>query len=527
VRGPASAVLGGLFLAALAVVLPVGLHLSAGARDLRVTVRSAEPYEIVKRSGATLAPAVAGPPELLHRLELEGAPDRDDPGMWLRTWQVTYGHRWERQVTVPVLAGAFDAEGKPWPCAVAVRFSPRFFENPPGGEDVVAVIDRLVRAQFPFEVLGLRFARVGRTRIDVRPEEGGLLVSGVISLADSARDPTAFSFSTKIALGEHDGDLTAKIERVSLTWSGATRHDPMVALASMFIDVDAQARAVLTGRLGGALAFLKLPKEPLAIFDARPGDRFTLRLCDAPESHADGVTLRLRLTGALAEPRLDPAVPGPPHLEARPTLGPAPDAGAPPSFDAAVSAAGVQQALYVLWQSGELAAWGRQARVIGALRDKLQDRLAFDLEAVSPHLPPVVLPGGDGDDGALRVRFGDLELGSAGGKRVAAHGDLLARARVEDGVLGLSAELADLRVNCIAGHAGEWRLTPCFSDVVPVLRESGLTSAGLPLDLPIPDRLLRIDLVLGSALVLQGLTGEVSGSPPELRVRGEAKLVRR
>jgi hypothetical protein len=300
---------------------------------------------------------------------------------------------------------------------------------------------------------------------------------------------------------------------------------------------------VLAGRLSGALSFLKLPTEALSILDGRPEDRFTLRLCDAPEVHPDGVTVRLRLTGTLAAPRLDPAVPGPPHLEARPDPGPVPSPQ--PTFEAAVSAAGVQQALYVLWQSGGLAAWGKQERVTSALRDKLQDRLAFDLGAVDPRLPPVVLPdlpdegGADAEASpgavtapgppaeAFRIRFGDLELGSAGGKRVAAHGDLLAWARVEGGVLGLSAQLADLRVNCIEGGAGAWRLSPCFSDVVPVLRESGLTSAGLPMDLPIPDRLLRIDMVLGTSLVLRGLTGEVSGSPRALRVRGEARLVRR
>ena len=524
-RRGVDALAGALLLAVIVAALPVGMRLAGSGPELAVTLHAPDPFEIA-RPGAPLAPASAGPPELLPRLERSGEPDRDDPGLWLRTWQVTYGHRWERQVTVPVLAGPFDPEGQPWPCAVAVRLAPRFFDDhKPGGDDVEAVVDRIVRAQFHFDVVGLRFPRVARTQISIRPEEGGLVVSGLVVLADAPRNPTQLSFSTHIVLGERDGDLTTKVERVGLTWKGATREDPLVALASMFIDVDAQARDVLAGRLSGALAFLKLPKEPLALLDGRPDDRFTLRLCDAPEIHPTGLTVRLRFVATLAEPRLDASVPGPPHLEARPELGPIP--ASQPTFEAAVSAAGVQQALYVLWQSGALAAWGRQDRVISSLRDKLQDRLAFDLGAVIPRLPPVVLPEGGGKDDAFRVRFGDLELGSAGDKRVAAHGDLLAWARVEDGAIGLSAELADLRVNCVAGGPGAWELSPCFSDVVPVLRESGFTSAGLPLDLPLPDRLLRIDLVLGTTLVLQGLEGEVSGSPPMLRLRGEARLVRR
>jgi hypothetical protein len=190
-----------------------------------------------------------------------------------------------------------------------------------------------------------------------------------------------------------------------------------------------------------------------------------------------------------------------------------------------VSAAGVQQALYMLWQAGELAVWGRQDQVAAALRQKLQDRLAFDLGAVDPRLPPVVLPGSE--TGAFRVRFGDLALGQAGARAVRAHGDLLARGRVGDRTLGLEGELVDLRVSCADGKPGAWLLSPCFSDVVPVLRESGITSAGLPLDLPIPDRLLRLDLVLGNELSLSGLEGEVSGAPPQLRIRGEARLTPR
>jgi hypothetical protein len=526
VRRGIDALTGALFLGALAIALPLGLSASRGKRELSVTVRANEPYEIAQNRAAPLAPAIAGPPELLPRLERAGEPDRSDPGLWLRTWQITYGRRWERQVTVPVLAGAFDPEGKAWPCAVAVRLGPRFFDDgAPGGEDLESVISRIVRAQFPFDVYGVHFAAVSNTSLSVRPVEGGLEVQGGIVLADGVKDPTQFAIKTKIALGEHGGDLAARIENVSVTWRGRTRHNPLVEMASMFIDVDEQARGVVAEKLRGALGIMKLPKEPLAIFADRPNDRFHLRLCDAPESHPSGVVVRLRIKGALAAPRVDAAIPGPPHVEARPEPSPVEGREAPP-FEAAVSAAGVAQALYVLWQSGELAAWGKEPRVIESMRQKLGDRLAFDLGAIDLRLPPVVLPEGRPD--AFLVRFGDLELGtSPRGERVVAHGDVAAVARVSEGGIGLAGTLADLRVNCVAGQRGAWKLSPCFSDVVPVLRDNGLTTEGLPLDLPIPDRLLRLNLVLNTDLVLRGLVGEVSGTPPMLRIKGEARLVKR
>jgi hypothetical protein len=549
------AALGALLALALAAALVIALHLSAGARELRVTLRAPEPYELAPRPRQPLAPVTVGPPSLLGRLDAAaGQPDRADPGLWLRTWQVTYGRRWERQVTVPVLAGPFDPEGKPWPCAVAVRFSPRFFDDDkPGGEDVEAVVDRMVRAQFPFSVMGLHLAAVASTTLHVRPVEGGLSVTGDVLLADSKRDPTDFALDAKIAVGEKDGDLTARIERLHVAWRGNTRRDPLVELAAMFLDVDAQARRIVGEKLGAALAILRLPKEPISIFPDRPGDRFTLRLCDAPDAHPDGLTVRLRVVATLAEPRFAPAIPGPPHLEDRPVLPPpgagappagagappagagappagagAPPAGAgapPPTFEAVASAAAVQQALYAAWQGGEMAAWGRDPRTREALARQLQDRLAFDLGDVTPLLPPVVLP--EGAPGALRVRFGALEVGHTGARRVLVHGDVLAGARVADGALGLSGTLSDLRMTCVEGAPGELRLTPCFSDVVPALRDSGVTGEGLPLDLALPGRLLRLNLVLGTDLVLRGLSGEVGGSPPQLRLRGEARLVKR
>lgn len=523
-RRGSDAALGVLVLAALFVALPLGLWGSSGARDLRVAVRSPEPFSIASSPReAALVPATPGPSSLLPRLTRRGEPDRSDPGLWLRTWQVVYGKRWERQVTFPMLVGPFDPEGEPWPCAIAARLSPRFFDDgKPGGEDVESVVDRVVRSQFPFSVMGLRFAAVSTTSLRVRPIAGGVEVSGGVVLSDSSRDPTRFTIRAKIALGERDGDLAAKIEQVSVRWQGRTRRDPLVELASLFVDVDDQARSVVAGKLAGSLAIFKLPRDPIAIFPDRPDDRFRIRLCDAPDARPEGLTVRLRLVASLAEPRVDPRVPGPPHLEAPPTM--PPSRADPPTFEGVLSAAAVQQALYAMWQGGRLAAWGRDPRVLSAVRRKMGDSLAFELGTIDARLPPTVVPDAGG---ALRVRFGALDVGRTGDRRVHAHGDVVAGGHVAGDRLALAGTLSDLRVSCASARAGEQRLTPCFSDVVPALRDSGVTSEGLPLDLAVPDRLLRMSLVLGTELVLDGIEGEIQGNPPALHLRGEARLARR
>jgi hypothetical protein len=522
----AEALVGLCALALFAIALPAGLHFAGSAPELSVTVRAPGPHAVDARPGGPPAPATAGPPELLPRLERAGEVDLAGPGLGLRTWQITYGRRWERQVTFPVLAGPFDPEGKPWPCSIAIRLGPGFFDDgKPGGEDVEAVLDRAVRAQFPMDVLGLHFAEVATTAIRVRPAAGALEVSGSITLADRTRhgDPTQFSFSAKIVLREQAGDLAARLQGLSVRWTGRTRQDPLVALASMFLDVDEQARGVLAGKLQGTLSILKLPREPFPLTDSRPSDKFRIRLCGHPSVDPSGLAVRLRLVAEIAEPRVDPRVPGPTHLDAPPEL-PAADPGAG-NMEAAASPAAVHQALYALWQSGELGAWGRRGDVLASLRDKIQDRVAFDVTAVDLRLPPSVLPPAPGDEG-FRVRFGDLALGRLDdGRLVAAHGDILGRARVVGGRLGLAGTLADVRVNCVSGRPDAWTMTPCFSDVVPVLREGGLTSEGLPLDLPVPDRLLRIALVLGTDLVLRDLRAETRAG--QILLKGDARLVPR
>jgi hypothetical protein len=522
----AETALGALLILAVGAGLPLGILSSGRARDLQIGVTTPEPHAIAPRPEEPLGPLTVGPPELLPRLEQRGAPDRAAPGLSLLTWQVTYGHRWERQVTFPVLYGPFDPEGTPWPCAFAVKLAPSFFDDgKPGGADVEAVLDRMVRAQFPMNVFGLHFASVASTALKVRPIAGALEVSGAVTLADGGRggDPTRFYLKGRIGLGERDGDLAPKLEDLQVTWAGRTRHDPLVSFASFFMNVDAQARGEVRARLEAALSVLKLPKEPFALFEDRPSDRVVIRLCNAPVSRPDGLTVNLRVVAKLAEPRVDPQIPGPTRLVLAPRIGALAESGPEePTLSAVASPAAVHQALYLLWQAGQLTRWGTRRDVVSSIRDKLADRLALDFAALQVRLPPSVLSGDPGD--TLSVRFADVALGRLeDGRTAVAHGDVKAAAEIEGGRIGLRGTLTDLRITCVAERPQGFTLSPCFSDVVPVIRQSGFTSEGLPLEMPIPEKLLRLNLVLGTDLVLRDVRAELTGG--ELRLRASAQLV--
>ncbi len=153
-------------------------------------------------------------------------------------------------------------------------------------------------------------------------------------------------------------------------------------------------------------------------------------------------------------------------------------------------------------------------------------------------LPPVVVAMDKGaiDKGAaesaFRVRFGALGLGSMpDGRALMTYGEMRATAKIQsqEGTPRLAAEgtLVDLAASCVGGKSGAFELKPCLSDVVPVLREGGISSVGVPFDLPLADRLMRLNLVLGAELVLEGVEAETRGSPPVLHLRAQAKLVQK
>ncbi len=534
--------LGALVIALFMAILPLGMMISNDDVELRVMLPTPAPREIVASQASPLARPEVGPPSIFPRLEKKGELDLEGAGLALRSYRAVWGKRWEREVSWPVLRGPFDAEGTAWPCAIAIRFGPRFFDDgKPGGDDVEAVVSRVIRDQFPIDVFGMHFAAVAATNIHVKPVNGGVLIEGGITLADGGKtgDPTHFSVKATIALAERGGDLEAGIKDLSVGWSGKTRSAPLIALASLFIDVDEQARSVVAGRLKNVLSILKMPKEPLAPLPGRSNDRLLVRLCGAPVAKPEGLTVMIRVNAKLAEPRFDPSVPGPTHLDAPPK----PDdvawgKGEPAPVEAIASEAAIHQALYLLWQSGGLAAWGKRRDVVNGLEQKLAERLTLTVSEVDMRLPPVVVAMDKGaiDKGAaesaFRVRFGALGLGSMpDGRALMTYGEMRATAKIQsqDGTPKLAAEgtLVDLAASCVGGKSGAFELKPCLSDVVPVLREGGISSVGVPFDLPLADRLMRLNLVLGAELVLEGVEAETRGSPPVLHLRAQAKLVQK
>jgi hypothetical protein len=461
-----------------------GLHVDLSTPGLHASAPSP--------SSPLPAPAV-GPPSLLPRLQLRPRPAATT-GLSLLGYRVDYSHRWEREITLPLLTGPFDAEGAQASCGLALRLGRGLFAGPDGSAAFSAEAARMATKFFPatysFSEISVEFPAVERVEARLDPRVGVVHVSLLVHLIDG----TEVSAETDVRLGVADGRV--RLERagpVKARWSGKTRDDlernPLVA-GAMMLDrmfgggdlVGKLAQAEIGRQADGLLSQvnvgLEALHEPFVPFHDRPDDRAVLRVARAPRVDPQGITLSLCPLLSLAPPLVDPAMRVVPRLRAAPPL-PSPSSAPSPSrpgdrssgtIELVANADGLNQLVYLLWQTGGLRALGGSSVLLDSLPEAVR-ALAFDVTGFDPLLPP--LAGLPTRDDGLSFTAANVALGRWGDRTVLGHADLLVGVASEAGAVRVRASLLEPRVDCAELRAdGRYRLTPCLADLLPVAREA-------------------------------------------------------
>ncbi len=530
------AAVGSFFALGAMATLPAVLALSAAPPDagLHVTLTNGRTHVVVSARAVSDTGVEVEPLSIRARLIARGGADFEGPGLALRRWSLSYGHRWDREVVLPVLRGPFDRVGTPWPCALGLRIAPQLLDRGAGvGNDLATAIARRLADLFPRDAgtppFSLHFPESRTITLRITTESGALHGHYVIALVDG----TTFRGGVRLRFEEHDGDLVARPEVTSFDWTGGSRTDWRLRVVDLFSGVvDRRARAVAEQRIHERVAeifddAMDRIRRPFGLSEDRPGDQFELRFCGPPHIDTHGMAFTLGATVRLQAPRIDAGVDGPVHLDDTPRWASMPAARG--DVEVVGSAAIAQQAMYVLWQSGRLGAWGRNPRAIDDVRGRIADRLTATIDSLDPRLPPTITLEPTAGQARWRIRVADLGIGhDVDARRVRAHGDAVVRVADRNGVIGIRGTFADLRIDCAAGE-GTARATlwPCLSDVVMAVRAE--PGGGIPLewwlDERVLDRFLRVRLDGALALELTHVRSTMDGTPASARLSADARFV--
>lgn len=487
--------LGTAILIGAGVALPSGLLWSSHDEDLHVDVGKHRAFGIADEEARHVGPA-----EILPRVQ-HTTRGEDGPGVELQTWKLTYGGRWDREVTWPALRGPFHAPWSEWPCALGLVLRPEMFDDgTPGGDDLASVIDAEIRRAFPIG-LDRRVPKVVRDAVEL-PNVHDTKV--VVTLGDGyldARADIVFVDGATVAVDarlklerrplsdepneEDPGDLEAVVVRARLLqWTGPTRSGVFQQIIGKVARRVGKgiAQQYVRDHVVKTLAPLRLP-TPRAVLPGRAGDRLGVALCADPEIRPDGVRLPLRISAELS-PERDPTIPGPVRIGGALRW---PEEANGSRLQVVFSPEGLSQLVYLAWQSGLLSEWAEDPDLLDSFEAKAADRLAFELTGLDLDLPPTFLPGND--DG-WRLRVAQVGLGPMDDRQVVAHADMHLTALGTTDVIGFRGRVERVWMNCAELRAKKgFRLSPCLSDVLPILRDSDELRE--PVEMTLDPRLLK------------------------------------
>ena len=290
-----------------------------------------------------------------------------------------------------------------------------------------------------------------------------------------------------------------------------------------------EAQDTITDQIDYALADLAFGmaklKHPFAPLPSRPNDTVALSLAKDPTISPEGIAIPICAKVNIGGSKRDPAITGPVFVEPLNDFDTqrASFDTASPDLELIANANGINQVLYLLWQSGTLRELGQSSALLDVLPESIR-ALAFDVTGFDPGLPPTVAQSISASKGnQLTVVLGDVALGTWDRRRVVGHA--VTTVGVEQG--DLSARFQQMAVNCVeaVSRPPQLKLTPCLSDLLPAVRET-LQEKPLTHRIPSDDLLRRLpDFTFeGLKLDLSKLRVNTTASPATLRFHVDTKF---
>lgn len=447
--------------------------LAPPAPDLHATLPA--PYRLAPSAGEVLV----GPPSLLPRVEHERW---GGPSLTLDTWRVDYGRRWQRSITAAELRGPLEPENAPW-CGVSARISPGMLDPAQAGAGLTSVVraelDKVLPMTLPCGLTSVHLSRPKDVKLALVPKGGQIHIQAVAELNDGTRVGGASAIRLTAAGGKLRIERTKGVEPLfDGPGRAACEGSPLVKLGNLwwrYVEghkeslVMSVARAEMTRRVTPALdainAALARLHEPFPLFEGG-AQRISMRLAEQPVVDERGIGLRLcgdlDLGPAQHVGRVDAAITGPPKIDAAPP--PIPDPGAGARIDVALNAAALNRMVHLLWQMGELRRWGTSTAILDQLPDDVR-ALAFEVTGFDPRLPPVL------HGNPLRITAANIAVGSWDERTVFGFGTGALRLSQRGERVIVSATIDRLAVSCGAPSAAGWLVTPCLSELLPLVEE--------------------------------------------------------
>lgn len=541
--------------------LPVALESTSGAVDLAVRVPARHQVLRDDRDQGTWASVFPN-----HGVTRSRSPSNSGARLDLATYGIDYGEAWHREVTLPSLVGRFADEGF-GVCGYSVHLGAALFDTDKAGRGIKTAVHRRVVEKFPHSIddedsgIHVRLPDVRSTDFDVAFVEGYAWIRLEVVLADTTRFAVRFPVRVTARAGvpfvERVREVPPTVEftgpvREQLVQQGRNKGTGYgaglgCAAGAAFGGPIGCGLGMLLGALAGnavgeSMANTEIPKRAEAMAESkidemleefglgmkklsnpihpnakRPRDAIKLALRQDPQVSRDGLSFTLCASITAAAPKTDASIHGSPFWE---SPSPTPPAGPEAAISIALNDDAVQQVIYYAWQSGVLAEAGMSSFVLQRMPDEIR-LAAFDFTGFAPQLPPVL----DRSRGGLAFVVGDVNVGTMGKKDVVTHGVLTAGITQAGSALKLSASVEKLWLNCVAHEPGAYVLSPCMSDILPIVREKAI---GRPLEGTIAggDILAKLPRLTfeGMTVKVSNLRVNTTGSPLRVSIGVNANI---